>query len=297
MVDLNEQNSWDVNYPSIGLQLKCLLNTEEDKVRENIAHALTLGLPEIWPCENKRYENGERIENETQILICAGGPTLLEHIEEIRDRQNAGAKVVALANVAHLLLAHDIRPNAHVLLDAKPRNAEFVTNCNTTLFISSQCDPKVFENALKTDNDVFLYHAVNNDEEFEVIRDHYSDKDGIEGAWVPVQGGSTITTRTIRLFTLLGYKNFHTFGFDSCMKGEQHHAYEQPDADKQKVFKFDFEGTMYRMTPWMMGQFMEFQTFVKMFGMSINLEVHGDGLIADFIHKAYGQHQIKIEED
>lgn len=292
---VNEGNEWDVEYKSLGLKLKCALNVEEDKIRENIAHALSLGLPEIWPSQPKDKDGNE---NEQELLICAGGPSLLDSFEEIADLQRTGAKVVALANTAGFLLREGITPDAHVLLDAKPRNATFIQkDLDCWHFISSQCDPSVFEAA--KDKRVMLYHAVNNDDEFDVIKDHYDaieSDDPREKAWIPVQGGSTITMRAIRLFTLLGYKNFHTFGFDSCLRDKKHHAYEQPDADKHKVFKFDFEGTTYHVSPWMLAQFMEFQNFVKLFGMNINLNVHGDGLIADFIHKAYTKHNVKIEE-
>ena len=299
--DQSESNSWQQTYESLGLTLECQLNTDQDVICENIKHALTLGLPEIWPCANRIEERGELIENDTNLVICAGGPSLLEHIDEIRDRQINGAKIVALANVAHLLLAHDIRPNAHVLLDAKPRNADFITNCETTLFISSQCDPKVFENALKTDNQVMLYHAVNNAQEADTLNEHYQQKadetgDPQEGVWVPVQGGSTITMRAIRLFTLLGYSKFHMYGWDSCFLNDSHHAYEQPDADKQRVMKMQFEDRVFRVTPWMISQALEMQNFVKMFCMNIDLAVHGEGLIA-YIIKCAASLKVDIKEN
>lgn len=278
-------------YPQLGITIEGILNTDKETIERNIKYALSLGLEEVWPCK----------QQETEVVICAGGPTLLEHIEEIRQRQEAGAKVVALANVAHLLLAHNIRPNAHILLDAKPRNATFVTNCDTTLFISSQCDPEVFDNALKTNNRVILYHAINNPEEQEVVTDHYQQKvdetgNPQDGAWVPIQGGTTITMRAIRLFTILGYSKFHMYGWDSCLKEDQHHAYEQPDADKQPVFNMQFEDRMFRVTPWMISQLMEMQNFVKMFCMNIDMIVHGDGLIAYMIEKATDL-TVDIQED
>ena len=94
---VNDGNEWDVEYPSIGLKLKCALNVEEDKIRENIAHALTLGLPEIWPSENKDKDGNV---NEQEIILCAGGPSLLDSFDEIAELQSNGAKVVALANTA-----------------------------------------------------------------------------------------------------------------------------------------------------------------------------------------------------
>jgi Protein of unknown function DUF115 len=271
-----KNNSWSQKYESIGLTLECVLNTDEAKIRENITANLKRFHSRVWPHKAQ----------ETPVVICAGGPSLLDSIEEIREKQINGAKVIALANTAHVLVKHGIRPNAHVLLDAKPRNAEFILpNVETTYFIASQCCPEVFDKAEATGNRILMYHAVNNDEEFQCIKD-------VEEMWVPVQGGSTITMRAIRLFTLLGYMNFETYGWDSCLRDGRHHAYEQPDADKQRVFKFEVEGKLFKVTPWMISQAFELINFVKMFCMNININVHGDGLIAHIIKQASIKHSI-----
>lgn len=276
IVEKPDNQTWTQKYESIGLTLECVLNTNEDKIRENITENLKLTCPRIWP---------HKIQ-ETPVCICAGGPSLLDSIEEIRQKQIDGAKVIACANVAHVLHANGIRPNAHVILDAKPRNAEFVLpDVETTFFIASQCDPEVFRRAEKTGNKIYMFHAVNNDEEFQCIKD-------VEEMWVPVQGGSTITMRTIRLFTLLGYQNFDIYGWDSCLRDGRHHAYEQPDADKHRVFKLSVEDKLFKVTPWMIGQAFEFIDFIKMFCMNINLNVHGDGLIGHIIKQGSLKHTI-----
>lgn len=275
----DKKDTWEVDYSHIGVKLECALNTDEDKIRDNIRINMQRPHPQIWPHKTQ----------DTEICICAGGPSLPDYIEDIKERQVNGAKVIALANTAHLLAHHGIRYNAHMLLDAKPRNATFIMpGIETTYFIASQCDPEVFERAEETGNDIFLYHAVNNAEEFEIL--HNS-----EDPWIPVQGGSTLTFRALRLFNILGYQNFHVFGFDSCYgEGDTHHAYEQPDADKHKKLKLEFEGREFQISPWMLAQFLEFTTFVKNFGMNLNMQVHGNGLMSYLIERGSGQ--IKLEE-
>ena len=275
---LQSSETWKVNYPSINLELNCVINTEKDQIENNIRTNLTRDVSKVWPYK----------QQDTQVAICAGGPSLIDHLEDIKELQFNGGKVVALANVAHILLKHGIRPNAHVLLDAKPRNAEFITGCETTFFIASQCDPEVFDRAEKTGNPIYMYHAVNNDDEFQMIHE-------AEDRWVPIQGGSTITMRTIRLFNILGYHKFHMFGWDSCYKGGSHHAYEQPDADKHKKFKFEFEDRLFTVSPWMLSQALESVNFFKSFCMNIDICVHGNGLIAHIIKKS-GQSTINIQE-
>lgn len=272
-----KDQSWEVEYPSIGLKLHCLLNTDEDRIRENILTNLKRGHEQIWAYP----------EQETEVCICAGGPSLKKHFNEIKNIQKKGGKVIALANTAHILVNAGIIPNAHVLLDAKPRNKTFIQDIKTTYFIASQCDPEVFDEAEKTENKIYIWHGVNNDEEFQVIHE-------LGDPWIPVQGGSTLTLRAIRLFNILGYKNFHIFGFDSCYEGDEHHAYEQPDADKHKKLKLEFEGRDFTVSPWMLAQFMEFQKFVQNFGMKINMKVYGNGLIEHLIRKGGGK--VNIEE-
>ena len=258
-----QSNEWKVNYPSLGLELNCVLNTDKEKIQENVESALKRDIERVWPWQ----------QQDTLVAICAGGPSLIESLPEIRKIQEEGGKIVALANVAHILLDHGIRPNAHVLLDAKPRNAEFIQDSKTTLFIASQCDPEVFDRAEETGNKIYMYHAVNNDEEFAAIHQ-------VDEKWIPIQGGSTITMRTIRLFNILGYSKFHMFGWDSCYRDKSHHAYEQPDADKHKKFKFEFEDKTFTVSPWMISQALESIKFFKSFCMSLDMKVHGDGLIA-----------------
>lgn len=278
LAELRQSNSvTEVSYPSIGLTLSCVMNTEDAKMKSNIVENLKRAHERIWAFKVQ----------ETPVVICAGGPSLLENIDEIKTKKEGGARIVALANSAHVLIQHGIIPNAHVFLDAKPRNATFVIpGVKTTFFIASQCDPSVFDEAEKTGNKIYMYHAVNNDDEFECIKD-------AEEKWIPVQGGSTITMRTIRMFTLLGYKNFDLYGWDSCLKDGRHHAYEQPDADKQKVFKLSVEDKVFRVTPWMINQAFEFAKFAKMFCMQINLNVHGDGLISHIIKTGSLKHKLE----
>jgi len=273
-----DKQNWEVKYPSIGLTLSCVINTDKDKIRNNIIENIQRTHPRVWPHK----------EQDTEVIICAGGSSLLDHFDEIHKKQQDGGKVIALANTAHILVENGIRPNAQILLDAKPRNAEFVVNgIETVCFIASQCDPSVFEKAEKTGNKIYLYHAVNNDAEFSYIND-------VENAWIPIQGGNTITMRAIRLFTILGYSNFQIYGWDSCIMNDRHHAYPQPDADKQKIFCLELEGKKFQLTAWMLSQGLEFVNFVKNFCMKIELNVHGDGLISHIIKT--GSLKVNIKE-
>lgn len=257
----------EIKYPGLGLTIHAGLNREPEEIRENIRINCARGLPQIWA----------HAEQDTALAICAGGPTLTDTLEDLRAVKAQGGKIVSLANTAHFLLAHGIRPDAHVLLDSRPNNVTFLTGIDCQYFVASQCDPSVFE-AL-ADKRVLLWHAINNPEEAQLIGEQYD-------AWMPVQGGNTIALRSLRLFQILGYHRFELFGFDSCNIEGRHHAYPQEAADDMEETVMECSGRRFRVTAWQIQQCMEFMTMTKTFGEGWEIRVHGDGLIAHMISVA-----------
>lgn len=276
-----------IEYEDLGVQLICSLNTDRDQLLDNIAANLKVdGLSRVWPCQPQ--------PDDVKLAIVAGGPSLEDTLPELQALVADGVNVVSLANSTGWLLDHGINPSAQIVLDAKPRNASFVHDVpGCTYFVASQCDPSVLERVMAFEGvdghtgptrkegsqRVFLFHAVNNQDEFNLI----NSVDGIDGQWAPVHAGSTITMRGIRLFQILGFSRFHLFGFDSCCMGEKHHAYEQPSADHFLRTTLECNGRPFVVTGWMLHQAMEFMKFAREFGESLDIIVHGDGLIAHMI--------------
>lgn len=268
----------------IGMAIVASLNTDVEKLRENIIHNCTQHEINIdWPYA---AQTGQKIgmvwpnkPQDTILGICAGGPSLLDTLEEARRLIDEGGKLIALANTMHVLLDHGLTPSAQVILDAKPRNAEFLHEIpGCTYFIASQADPSVFDKVLSFDNPrVYLWHAINNSEELIAVMD------SLKVPWARIQGGSTITLRSLQLFKVLGYHRFEMFGMDSCWLGEEHHAYPQPAADHFKRAMIACNGRDFSVSGWMVNQAMEFLRFCKMYGAEMDMRVHGDGLIAHMV--------------
>ncbi len=263
-----------IQHPALKLQLIAKLNTDTEELLGNVKSALARKLPEIWP----------HAPQDTELGICAGGPSLNGSYDAMRDLVESGGQLVGLANATHKLLEHGIRPSAQVILDAKPRNAEFVHDIEgCTYFIASQANPAVFDKVAgftAGNQRTFVWHAMNNQKEMQAVLD------GLDRPWVPVQGGSTITLRALRMFQILGYHRFHMFGFDSCYLHGEHHAYEQTAGDHFKTATIVCNDREYQCTGWMMNQAMEFLKWVKLFGQELHMVVHGDGLIAEMIRTA-----------
>jgi hypothetical protein len=86
---------------------------------------------------------------------------------------------------------------------------------------------------------------------------------------------------------MLGFHKLHVYGFDSCYRDEEHHAYDQPENnyDLNARVAVSCGGTRtFLCDAWMFVQAKEFMQMVTIFGEEgPDLNVKGDGLIAHII--------------
>lgn len=238
-------------------------------------------------CENVRKNTAQirawaTLTNPTdqEIVICSAGPSLAEYIEEIRERQKNGAKVIAVKHAIDTLKLHGIKPWAVVLLDPRGHVEGFVKNPDPdpVYFVASMCDPSVVKVLNENKCKVVGYHAlVNAGEMNEMIP---SD--------LPFAGGSATATRSIALFAdMFGYKRFHIYGLDLCHRQKPNMEETGPDGQKKymeiAIGTNGYANKYLTRTFWTEGQFLaqsnEIQDLIKN-RKDLTLEVHGDGLAA-----------------
>jgi len=83
---------------------------------------------------------------------------------------------------------------------------------------------------------------------------------------------------------MLGFHNIHMYGFDSCLREDEHHAYAQPENDYgTHPIPVSVGGRIFYCDPWMFSQATEWMEMIGLFGDEISLDVKGDGLIAHII--------------
>jgi hypothetical protein len=106
--------------------------------------------------------------------------------------------------------------------------------------------------------------------------------------WFPVPGGTTVALRTFPLLGLLGYRKIHVYGFDSCLRGTDHHAYSQPEIDGYPIMEVVVGGKTFYCHGGMAKQAHEFQEVVRylLAPAGIELAIYGDGLIATIMEVA-----------
>ncbi len=241
-------------------ELDTVCNTEREALFANVRENLRARYPAI--------QKGE--PNDSHVVIVGGGPSVKEKIEEIRWRQSLGQIVWSLNGSARWLIDNGIKPDAVVIADARPGNAEFV--CGPIGYLlASQCDPAVFRKADEDGGPIHVWHS-NAPGVEEILKDEPS----------PVHligGGSTVGLSAIVLAHLGGCRKIHLYGFDSSL-AESHHAYPQAQNDGDLIVDVLFGDRKFRAAPWMVQQAQEFcRLATELADDGTIITVAGDGLL------------------
>lgn len=236
------------------VKLKVVGNTSEDELINHIQHSMTLDLPWVT----------QKPEHKSHAVIVGGGPSLIEHLDEIKFRAENGQKIFALNNTVGILRGHSIEPDFHIMLDARQSNVNFIPDDqrNIKCYYASLCHPDVLEFA-----DV-LWHPL-----IDGIQD-FVDTETFVG------GGTSVGTRAICVAYLKGFRFIHLYGFDSSYRGDSHHAYAQPLNDNERVIDVWLAGKNFKCAAWMATQAEEFRDLMpQLMEFGCTITIHGDGLI------------------
>jgi uncharacterized Rossmann fold enzyme len=247
-------NIWKIGGGS-AFDLEHIGNTSQDDVIANVEHSASLKLPQL----------SMQQAHESHAVIVGGAPSLNDLLPGIKLRAEYNQKIFATNNTWRKLEFEGIIADFHVMLDARKENADFVPK--SRCYYASQCNPAIFERA--KENPVTVWHTV------ECI--DIAPKNA-----VLVGGGSTVGLKTMCLAYILGYRNIHLYGMDSCYRDDKHHAYPQALNDNERVIDVICEGKSYKCAPWMVQQVEEFKELAsQLVALGCTITVHGEGLLQD----------------
>lgn len=243
-------------------QSHVVANTSVDVAIKNIKGACEHNLPwlEILP------------QNEGDVVIVGGSPSLKEKLSEIKARNDNGQFIIATNGTHDYLIENGIIPNAHIIIDARPENAKFVSKPNSEVhyYIAAQCAPETFK-ALENDNTTLIH--LNRMGCIDIIPP--TDKQ-----INLLSGGSTVGMIAISLAHCLGYRRFHLYGMDSSYSDDEHHAYKQDINNHENVMEVTAGDRNFFAAPWMIQQANEFQQLARILvNEDCIITVAGDGLL------------------
>lgn len=260
------------------------VNTEDDVMLKNVKQNIQGNWQRVHP---------HPMQN-TEIMMVCGGPSLNDYTDEIIQLRAEGMPMVTTNGTYNWAIANGMNPSLQLILDAREFNKRFlrpiVDNCK--YMIASQCHPALLEGM--PEDRTFLWHVGTGVEGMYDVLDEYYDW------WFPVPGGSTVTLRGLCLLRMLGFHKIHMYGFDSCCRGDEHHAYDQPENDRQGArMTVGCGGTKtFLCEPWMYTQAEEFiRMMAKFVDDELQLNVKGDGLIAHIIETGAKLDALENDED
>lgn len=239
-------------------------NTSVETAINNIKYSCGLDLP--W------FELEQENLFSRDIVIVGGSPSLKFKLDELRGRQESGQYIIATNGTYDYLTENGIMPDAHIIIDARPENSNFVKNPSKEVayYIAAQCSSDVFE-VLEGMN-VTLIHL-----------NRMGTIDCIPPTNKPINllsGGSTVGMIAISLAHCLGFRNFHLYGMDSSYTEKEHHAYEQKLNNNENVLEVEVEGRKFKAAPWMIQQAQEFQQLASILANEgCTITVAGEGLL------------------
>jgi hypothetical protein len=254
------------------------LNMPEEHFLSNVRTNIRRPLPQAQPYDDQ----------EIDIILAAGGPSLEENFDTLKEMHEAGMPVVAVNGSFAYLLDRGIQPAMCMMVDSRDFNVRFVERAKEApkckFFIAAQAHPDVFDFLEEQGSDVTIWHSDYEGKRQRAVFDWYVCERPNTN-YFEVLGGCTIVLRTIWLLSMLGFPNQHIFGLDSCMSDDgTHHAYPQKENDNDvntvESFGVTVAGRSFRVAPWMVSQAENFMDLVKHGGDHFNLEVYGDGLIS-----------------
>lgn len=247
------------------------VETVADQVRANRVR----GLPKLHESSVWKTQNGK------SLAIVGGGPSLRKTLGELAEFPG---DIMVCGSAHDFVVNSGIQPTYAVVCSARndegERPADFlktpVPSCE--YLIATCCHPDMFH-AL----DGYSVTTWNNyfDEKHEEI---------YEGEPI-VGGGSTVTLRGISLAYMIGYRDLHFFGLDSCFEdADENHAYDAgAHALEHELTRVRIGGPDGREflthIAWLV-QARDFQQTLSVAGHLMSWTVHGDGMIAEIMKQA-----------
>lgn len=215
-------------------------------------------------------------ENRGTALIVGGGPSLQDSLPNLRMKWQRGGIVFALNGAHDWLIDRGIRPDFHVLLDARRENSRFVQapRKEVTYLVAAQCHGDVFE-ALAGQHVIVWVACLETAEQEQELGEKFPE--------LPIStigGGSTVGLKAANLAYLWGFRDIQFYGLDSSYADGENHAYRQAANDQESRIEVHAAGRDFICAPWMAKQADEFQQQQRQLTrLGCRIKVHGDGLI------------------
>ena len=218
-------------------------------------------------------------------LLCGGGPSIADELENIRRMKAEGGVIYALNNTARFIAENGIKPDYQVILDPRPENIDFVKQpWADMLLLCSQAHPSLAVRARQMGYAMRLWHPA-----IPGMKKH-------TGTVPLVTVSLTAGLSTISLAHSMGHYDFHFFGYDCSHRDKKSHAYRQDMNAKDEIVRCCVDNQVFYASMSMAGQANQFKEFYDMMRTKYDctMTVHGDGLLPAMVKSWQKQAALRV---
>ncbi len=181
-----------------------------EEVLENIRKSAEIDVPLF--CKKPKREG-------TMVYIGAG-PSMKDHIDEIKERYEKGDYIITSNLTYDFLLSHDVIANAVLIIDPKEIVATYIKNPRkeTQFYVGVVCNPDVAKGLIGKGMNVekvLVGYGIEDESDIQLQKELYGkDKKDF------LVGGTMTGLRVMNFAILLGFKHMEYYGLDSCFSGD-----------------------------------------------------------------------------
>ena len=238
-----------------------LCNTADEDIERNIRANSARAL---------QWVKAEKAHDRPAIMV-GGGPSAADYLDRIRLIQNQGGVVFAMNGASQWLRKQGVTPDYQVIADAKQITATLVDPLALNHLFASQ----VHSDTMDAAPSPILWHL--GDEQIEAF---FPEERRKRGGYVLLGGGASVGNSAMCVAYALGFRYFHVFGYDSCHRGEDSHAYRQPMNDMIPTVEVEWAGKTFTASVAMKAQAEKFQITAQALQQDgCDIRTYGDGLL------------------
>lgn len=241
------------------LPIHVICNTSDEDLHANIK--VNSRRPGAWLKSSPAHDG--------VAVFCGSGPSLVDTLDDVRGMVAAGATLFAMNGAARFLADNGVMPDYQVIIDPRPVTADLVGPARHHMF-ASQVHPSCFERA----PDAQVWHL-----QIEGIDDLLPTYDT---GFVLIGGAASVGNTATCMAYAMGFRTFHIYGYDSCHRNGNGHAFKQSMNDGDPCAVVAFNGKEYLASLTMKLQAEKFQiTGRALRDAGCKINVHGSGLLPD----------------
>lgn len=242
------------------IPIMVLSNTPDEDLARNITENTKRDLQWLFASE----------PHDRPAVLVGGGPSAADYLEEIARLQAAGGVVFAMNAASQWLRRNGIEPDYQVICDAKEETASLVDPLANHL-LASQCHPATVDAA----GDAMLWHLAIDD-----VETFFPPEKLRRGGYALIGGGAAVGNSAACVAYAMGYRTLHVFGYDSCHRNGESHAYRQAMNDFIPTVEVEWAGRTFTASVAMRAQAEKFQlTGQALQQAGAVVHVYGEGLL------------------